>query len=214
MDSQWAFHFDASACTGCKACQVACKDKNDLPVGVSWRRVIEYAGGGWRPEGGLWVPVGIFAYHVSLSCMHCAEPACMAACPAAAIRKREDGVVLVDSTRCLGCHYCEWSCPYGAPQFGLQGDSMSKCDFCVDLLALGQNPVCVDACPTRALHWGELGLIRETYGQVQALEPLPGPDQTGPSFIVTPHRHAQLPGQGTGRVARMPEPRSRGGGRP
>lgn len=210
MEKRLAFHFDASACSGCKACQVACKDKNDLPVGVNWRRVIEYGGGGWRPEGTLMVPVNVFAYQVSLSCMHCAEPACMAACPAAAIHKREDGVVLVDPGRCLGCHYCQWACPYGAPQFGLRGQAMSKCDFCADLLALGQNPVCVDTCPTRALHWGELADLQAAHGEVQAMEPLPGPEQTGPSFVLTPHRHAQLPGQGTGCVVRLLEPGATG----
>ena len=205
MERILGFHLDTSACIGCKACQIACKDKNNLPVGVSWRRVIEYGGGGWRPEGGLMVPVGIFAYYVSISCMHCRQPACLPACPAAAIIKRKDGVVTVDSTRCLGCHYCQWACPYGAPQFGLQGDSMSKCNFCVDLQAIGQNPVCVDACPMRALHWGDLSELQSEYGVIKAVEPLPGPDRTQPSFIVTPHRHAQPPGHGTGVVSRMPD---------
>ena len=211
MERQLGFHLDSSACIGCKACQVACKDKNDLPVGVTWRRVIEYGGGGWRPEGGLMVPVGIFAYHVSISCMHCHEPACLPACPAAAIHKGDDGVVTVDSTRCLGCHYCEWACPYGAPQFGLQGGSMSKCNFCEDLQSLGQNPVCVDACPTRALHSGNLETLERLYGETRAVEPLPKPTQTQPSFIVTPHRHAQPPGQGTGAVSRTPEAKGTAG---
>jgi anaerobic dimethyl sulfoxide reductase subunit B (iron-sulfur subunit) len=197
--AQLGFHIDTAACTGCKACQVACKDKNDLPVGVSWRRVVEYDGGGWRLEGSLPVPEGVFAYHVSLSCMHCAQPACLAACPAGTIRKREDGVVLVDRSRCLGCHYCQWACPYGAPQFGPPAASMSKCDFCSDLLALGQNPVCVDACPTRALHWGELAALEAAHGPLKAMEPLPEP-LTGPSCVVTAHRHGQAPGHGTGWV--------------
>jgi len=208
MDGQLGFHFDGSACTGCKACQVACKDKNDLPVGVSWRRVIEYGGGGWRVEGGQLVPVGVFAYQVSISCMHCAEPACLPVCPAEAIGKGADGVVRVDPGRCLGCHSCEWACPYGAPQFGLPGGAMSKCDLCSDLLAQGRNPVCVDTCPTRALHWGDLEQLRAAHGPLQAVEPLPGPEQTNPSFVLTPHRHAQVPGQGGGGVVRLPEARN------
>jgi anaerobic dimethyl sulfoxide reductase subunit B (iron-sulfur subunit) len=210
MDGTLGFHLDTSACTGCKACQVACKDKNDLPVGTNWRRVFEYGGGEWRAEGGHLVPVGVFAYHVSLSCMHCEDPACLPACPSGAIRKRPDGIVLADGERCLGCHYCEWACPYGAPQFGRHGASMSKCDFCADQLDLGGNPVCVDACPTRALHWGELERLRLAHGGLQALEPLPGPGQTRPSVVITPHRHARAAGSGAGALGGLPaRPHSR-----
>ncbi len=203
MERTLGFHFDASACIGCKACQIACKDKNDLPVGVNWRRVAEYGGGAWRPEGGLQVPVGVFAYHVSISCMHCENPACLPACPAGAITKQPDGAVIVNRNHCLGCHYCEWACPYGAPQFG-SGATMSKCDFCADLRGIGQNPVCVDACPVRALHWGDLVDLEELPGTTRSAEPLPEPGQTDPSFVLTPHRHAQPSGQGTGTVVRMP----------
>jgi len=205
MDRQLAFHFDAGACTGCKACQVACKDKNDLPVGVDWRRVVEHAGGTWRSEGGLMVPEGVFAYHVSLSCMHCGNPACVPACAAGAISKGAGGVVRVDATRCRGCRLCLRACPYAAPQFGLQGKTMSKCDFCADLLAQGGNPVCVDACPTRALHWGGLAQLRAAHGACQAMEPLPDPGPACPSFILTPHRHAQPLGQGSASAARLPD---------
>lgn len=202
------FHLDTSSCTGCKACAVACKDRHDLPVGVNWRRVVEYGGGAWETGGGQPVPVGVFAYHVSLSCMHCEDPACLPACPAAAIAKREDGTVRVDPDRCLGCHYCEWACPYGAPQFGPAG-TMSKCDLCADLRDQGGNPACVDACPTRALGWGPLGRLRAEHGGLQAVAPLPGPEQTHPSVVVTPHRHAQPPGAATGTVVRTPPaPRS------
>jgi len=83
---------------------------------------------------------------------------------------------------------------------------MSKCDFCADLLALGQNPVCVDTCPTRALHWGGLAQLQAEHGPLQAMAPLPGPEQTRPAFVLTPHRHAQPSGQGTGRVVRLLDP--------
>jgi anaerobic dimethyl sulfoxide reductase subunit B (iron-sulfur subunit) len=202
------FHLDTAACTGCKACVVACKDRHDLPVGVNWRRVVEYGGGAWTGGPDQPVPVGVFAYQVSLSCMHCADPACLAACPAGAIGKREDGVVRVDPDRCLGCHYCQWACPYGAPQFGPAG-TMSKCDFCADLLDRGGGPACVEACPTRALAWGPLERLRAEHGGLQAVAPLPGPERTRPSVVITPHRHAQAPGDDLGAVAGLPPaPRS------
>jgi len=67
---QYAFYFDSSACTGCKACQAACKDKHDLPVDILWRRVYEVTGGTWKTEGGVWVPA-VLSYYLSMACHHC-----------------------------------------------------------------------------------------------------------------------------------------------
>jgi len=208
MTKQLAFYFDSSFCSGCKACMAACKDKNNLPVGLNWRRVTEYGGGSWVPDArhpDLMVANNIYSYAVSTACMHCENPACVAACPTGAMSKRADGVVLIDPSKCIGCRYCEWACPYGAPQFSTDTGVMTKCNLCQDLLAQGQNPACVDACVMRALQVGELDELRAKYGTVNAIEPLPVADITHPALVLTPHRNAQPSGTGTGKIQGLPE---------
>jgi anaerobic dimethyl sulfoxide reductase subunit B (iron-sulfur subunit) len=179
-----AFYFDASACSGCKACQIACKDKQSSPLGVRWRRVYEVAGGGWHQRGAAWVH-DVFAYHLSVACNHCERPICVEVCPTRAITQRDDGVVLLDAERCMGCRYCEWACPYGAPQYDVDSGRMSKCDFCVDELDAGRPPACVAACPMRALDFGDMAELASRYGTA-AVYPLPDHELTRPAFYVTP----------------------------
>ncbi|MEJ2677653.1 MAG: dimethylsulfoxide reductase subunit B [Gemmatimonadota bacterium] len=181
-----AFYFDATACSGCKACQIACKDKQGSPLGVRWRRVYEVAGGGWRQRGAAWVH-DVFAYNLSVACNHCERPICMEVCPTRAITQREDGVVLLDAERCMGCRYCEWACPYGAPQYDPDAGRMSKCDFCVDLLDAGRPPACVASCPMRALDFGDMAELEARYGPA-AVYPLPEAELTRPALFVTPPR--------------------------
>ena len=188
--SRLAFFFDSSTCSGCKACQVACKDKNDLPVGKLWRRVYEVTGGGWKQEGASWVQ-DVFAYNLSLSCNHCADPICAKNCPTRAIRQREDGIVLIDPSSCIGCKYCAWACPYGAPQFNTKSGVMGKCDLCVDYVDQGKRPSCVDACPMRALDFGEYDELVSKYGDPAHVYPLPQPSITRPSIVVRAHRNAR-----------------------
>ncbi len=205
MGKQLAFHFNASACADCKACQIACQDKNNLPASMLWRRVIQYEGGNWVRQGNTMHPSGVFSYSVSISCMHCQNPACVQVCPAGAATKREDGVVLIDQTKCIGCRYCEWACPYGAVHFNEAKGVMTKCTFCEDLLAQGQNPACVDACVMRAIEFGELDDLRAKYGDTNAIEPLPEASITNPSIVITPHKNAQASGTGTGKISNLPE---------
>jgi anaerobic dimethyl sulfoxide reductase subunit B (iron-sulfur subunit) len=208
MAKQLGFYFDASVCTACKACAVACKDKNNLPVGVNWRRVYEYGGGSWVPDAAhptMLIQNNVYAYSVSIACMHCQDPKCVEVCPAGAMTKREDGVVVVDGDKCIGCRYCEWACPYGAPQFDASQGVMTKCNMCVDLQAEGQNPVCVDACVMRALEFGELSDLQARHGVVNSTEPMPDGSYTNPSFVLTPHRHAQVSGAGNGQILALPE---------
>lgn len=202
---QLGFYLDISACIGCKACQTACKDKNDLPVDINWRKVIEYNGGSWEFENDNLVPVNVYTYHLTVSCQHCENPPCLPVCPTTAIRKGDDGVVLVDPAKCMGCQYCSWACPYGAPQFGGRGEPMSKCDMCADLRAIDKNPACVDACPLRALDWGEMTDLRAKHGNVTAVDPLPDGNLTNPSMILTPHKHTQALSNGVGHSASLPE---------
>ncbi len=191
--SRYAFFFDAAACSGCKTCQLACKDKNNLGPAVLWRRVYEIAGGGWRKDGAVWVP-DIFAYNISIGCNHCQDPACLKSCPTRAIAKGPEGIVLLDRRRCIGCRYCEWSCPYGAPRYDAEKGVAGKCDFCFDLIEAGGTPACVAACPMRALDFGDLEDLRLRHGGREEIFPLPEASLTGPSLLVRPHRDAGKPG--------------------
>jgi len=102
--------------------------------------------------------------HFPRSCLHCETPACVTVCPTGASYKRaEDGIVLVDEDKCIGCQLCAWACPYGAREFSEQRGVMQKCTLCVDriynetLEPVDRQPACVMACPTRARHFGDLG---------------------------------------------------------
>lgn len=204
MAKQLGFHIDQTYCTGCRACQVACKDKNDLPVGVTWRRVVEYTGGSWRTDQDTFTP-NVFSYYTSVACNHCTDPICVEVCPTKAMHKGADGIVSVDADLCVGCRYCEWACPYSAPQFDADAGVMTKCNFCADLLEQGQDPACVAACPSRVLHYGEIDDLRARYGDRADVEPLPDPSITHPNLVVTPHRDAATTGRGTGHIANPEE---------
>ena len=201
--TQLGFFIDVAKCTGCKTCQVACKDKNGLPVGVNFRRVSEYAGGRWTPvkgEPGAWQQ-DVFAYYVSVSCNHCATPACTEVCPTGAHAKRkEDGLVLIDNEQCIGCKRCAKACPYGAPQFNVTTRKMMKCNGCVDRLAQGKAPSCVEACPQRAIEFGDIDELRRKHGTVAGIAPLPDPRRTRPSLVIKPSRTARPVGDRGGSV--------------
>ncbi len=204
--TRYAFYFDASACSGCKACQVACKDRNGLPAGVLWRRVYEVAGGGWQHRGAAWMH-DVFAYHVSMACNHCEHPICLQVCPTRAITQREDGVVLIDADRCMGCRYCEWACPYGALQYDAAAGRMTKCTFCVDDLDRGEAPACVAACPMRVLDFGDRDELEARHGPLPEAYPLPEADLTRPALAMTAHQDTARARDGA-RVANREEVRS------
>lgn len=199
MTKQLGFFFDQTRCNGCKACQIACKDKHDLPIGVNWRRVVEYAGGSARMDGNTFT-MNVFSYYTSISCNHCENPICVRVCPTTAMHKREDGTIAVDQDKCVGCRYCEWACAYGAPQFNSETGHMTKCDMCTDYRESGQDPACVSACPSRALGWGPIDELREKHGAINDIAPLPDPSFTHPHLVIKPHRDAQRWDQGTGHI--------------
>jgi anaerobic dimethyl sulfoxide reductase subunit B (iron-sulfur subunit) len=213
----YAFTFDSSACSGCKACQEACKDKNQLPVGVMWRRVIEVSGGGWmnvgagsprpdvnndvsgvgRPNPYVWTN-NVFAYNLSIACNHCVHPKCAGVCPTDAYIHRKDGIVYIDPDKCMGCGYCSWACPYNAPRYNLELGQMSKCNFCFDNIDAGLPPSCVAACPMRVLGFAEvksekLSVISDQFSELWEIPasehpfPLPTNSRTEPHLMVKPH---------------------------
>lgn len=190
---QLAFYFNATACTGCKACQEACKDRNGLRVGLLWRRVYEIEGGDWKqsqkaPEQ------DIYAYNLSMSCNHCEKPICVEVCPAKAINKRADGIVWIDYDKCIGCQYCAMACPYDALQFDQLHGHMTKCTFCVEEIDAGKPPACVAACPMRALDYGTKDELEEKY-QVSFENqlpnyPLPDCEFTKPAIYILANKNS------------------------
>ena len=144
-----SFTFDTNKCTGCQACRLACTIENGLDLDRSWRSIVTF-----NEKQDPAAPL----FHLSLACNHCADPACMGACPALAYSKDpRTGIVLLDSDKCIGCRYCSWACPYDAPEWDAASGVMSKCTFCDDRLALGLAPACATACPTGALGVADLG---------------------------------------------------------
>ncbi len=184
-----AFHVDTRYCSGCKSCQLACKDKNELPVGQLWRRVYEVTEGAWQARGKAWLHT-IKAYNISISCNHCKKCVCEEVCPVNAYRRDEQGIVYIDNSRCMGCRYCAWACPYGAPQFRPETGRMGKCDFCRDRLEEGRPPVCVEACPMRLISWGDREDLKLRFGPDAQIYPLPAREMTDPSLLIWPHRDA------------------------
>ena len=129
------FYFDMTSCFGCRTCQVACKDKNDLEIGVVFRNVTCREVGTFPTPG---------AFHFSATCNHCENPMCVANCPSGAMYKTEEGPVLHDDELCMGCGTCVEACPYQVPKM-LETGKAGKCDTCIGLRANGNNPACVDA---------------------------------------------------------------------
>lgn len=187
MAKQLGFYFDSSQCSGCKTCQVACKDKHNLDNGIRWRNVYEVAGGTWEKQGNSWISK-IRTYNMSMACNHCEEPICMKNCPNNAIYKTEEGIVLIDEKRCMGCNYCQWACPYGALHLNTTTGKMTKCTLCVDYLEEGKHPSCVAACPMRVLDFGEISELRNKYGSEAEIFPLASFHHTKPSVVVKPHK--------------------------
>lgn len=140
------FYLDIARCTSCYACVVACKARHRSEERkIYWRRVFTL-------ETGIHPDVEVA--NVSLSCLHCNPSPCKEVCPTQAIFKRkEDGLVIVNQRYCIGCRMCFEACPFGIPEFGVEG-KMEKCNFCLERLEKGLNPACVNACPSKALHAG------------------------------------------------------------
>jgi formate dehydrogenase iron-sulfur subunit len=152
----YAILFDATRCRGCERCVAACVRENgkDEAAAASDRATTPDGLSANRPSTILPVDSGRFA---RLSCMHCLEPSCVAACLVGGLTKTEAGPVVYDADRCIGCRYCMLACPFHVPRYEWDRTApfMSKCTMCVDRLAEGRPPACVEACPNDVMVWGE-----------------------------------------------------------
>jgi len=167
--TQLALVIDLNVCVGCHACVTSCKEWNTSgwagpmtdqrpydrdPTGTFFNRVQTFEVGQYPNTETV---------HFPKSCLHCEEPPCVPVCPTGASYKREeDGIVLVDYDKCIGCKYCSWACPYGAREIDEKQRVMKKCTLCVDriydqsLPEAERKPACVLACPTNARLFGDV----------------------------------------------------------
>lgn len=116
------------------------------------------------------------------------QPRLLACARGKAYLRRQYHIVLINAQRCLGCCYCEWACPYGAPQFDAVRGVMTKCNFCYDDLDRGEKPACVSACQMRVLEFGDMDDLRRKHGTLDGLFPLPEPALTRPAATFSRHR--------------------------
>lgn len=161
---------DLRRCIGCQACTVACKQKNATQPGTFYSRVLVSEEGSYPNSKMHFRPI---------LCMHCDEPPCKSVCPTGATQRQPNGIVTIDSGKCIGCRYCMVACPYSARVFNTahqkpqyEGQMMTpfelarqkdhvrgqveKCDFCAVRVAQGLEPKCVETCPAKARIFGDL----------------------------------------------------------
>ncbi len=198
--TQYAFYFDGTRCTGCKTCEFACKDYYDLNSEVQYRKVYECSGGETVKDDDGYLSTTCFAYYVSMACNHCDDPACVEVCPTGAMHKdAEMGLVSVDAEKCVGCGYCHMACPYNAPKVDREKGHSVKCDGCLERVQQGEQPLCVRACPARALEFGPVEDIAKR-GERGNIAPLPEPHYTNPNLYIKPSADAKPAGSADGKV--------------
>ncbi len=168
------FYCDEERCIECNGCTVACAEAHELPVGISRRKVVTLNEGIEGKE-----------FSVSIACMHCTDAPCEQVCPVDCFYIREDGIVLHDKYTCIGCGYCLYACPFGAPQFPKDGafgtrGVMDKCTMCAggpeetnsakerelygqNRIAEGKVPACAAMCSTKALIVGDEQEVSKIY---------------------------------------------------
>lgn len=162
---RWTMLIDLRRCDGCGVCEVACQKEHHVPDGQEWIRVYSLTSAG-----------GVF--YLPRPCMHCDNAPCLKVCPVGATFRSADGLVLIDPSRCIGCRYCMAACPYDArmfnwsePEMTAHGADLSpdlsrgtrdhrrgvveKCMFCAHRLDGGRLPACVEACPMKAIYFGD-----------------------------------------------------------
>ena len=159
---------DLRRCIGCHTCETACKMENKVPLGVwpAWVKQIEK---GTYPQ--------VRMSFLPLLCNNCDDPICVTVCPTKASFKREDGVVIIDPHKCIGCRYCMAACPYAVRYIHPIQNIARKCSFCSHRVDSGLKPACVEVCPTGARIFGnlldpddEVSVLKNTH-PVQTIKP-------------------------------------------
>jgi len=179
-EPRMGFFTDTSVCIGCKACEVACKEWNQVPEDG-----LEFTGHSYDNTGALgastWRHVAFveqgsadgmdFRWLMSSDvCKHCTSAACLEVCPTGALFRTEFGTVVVQEDVCNGCGYCVSACPFGVIDRREEDGRAWKCTLCYDRLKDGLEPACAKACPTDSIQFGELDELRErARGRVQEL---------------------------------------------
>jgi len=141
------FLVDLDLCMGCKACEVSCKVENEVPLS-SWRLRVKYVDQGLYPDTSR--------TFTPLRCNHCESAPCERICPVSALHYLDNGIVNIDSSRCIGCAGCIMACPYGAIYMDPETNTADKCTFCAHRIEGGLMPACVVACPVEANIFGDL----------------------------------------------------------
>ncbi len=189
---QFGWHINIAKCIGCRGCEAACKQEFDLDVGVQRRRVITQEG--FTGSAGAEKP---FTRFVTMSCNHCAKPACVPACPTGALVKdATTGLVGLDASKCNGCKRCMAGCPYGAISYNEETRKVDKCTGCAHRLenttlpAEKRVPACVISCSSYALRFskdlttitgGAFGEAQTTTAPPTGYSDISDPSYTNPS---------------------------------
>lgn len=176
-----AFLTDSTLCIGCKACEVACKEWNQIAedgfdfkgfsydntggLGHSTWRHVKFVEGGAIPGVGGNSPESFSWGFSSDVCKHCENAGCLEACPTGAIVRTEFGGVFIQPDVCNGCAYCIVACPFGVVERNPEEGKAFKCTFCYDRQKDGLKPACATACPTESIKFGEINELRESAQQ-------------------------------------------------
>jgi Fe-S-cluster-containing dehydrogenase component len=145
--ARYGMVIDTRKCVGCYACRVSCQMQNELPVEESFIKFYEKETGIFPNVKNEIIPV---------QCQHCEDAPCVSVCPTKATYTTKEGIVLVDSEKCIGCKYCMVACHYGARTQNHETGVVEKCRFCSELVAEGKQPACVTTCISNARIFGDL----------------------------------------------------------
>src|SRR3990172_1508062 len=166
---------DTTRCIGCRSCEMACAEAHGFPEPPTDDHVLQNER---QPSTTQWSVVNRFMttkgeIFAKRQCMHCAQPACAAACLTKAMLKTEEGPVIWREDKCMGCRFCMISCPFDVPKFEYESPvpKIQKCNLCWDRLKEGKEPACVEACPAEAIKFGSRGDLIEMGRAQIAKEP-------------------------------------------